>query len=146
MRTPARSLVLTAIAVAALGGCATAGPPPGPSCEAAFEHADGLLREGFATYVVQIQRYATARDPGFSTAGAEERARVRADAWTAQHRPTFVAECRAWPEDRVRCVLAADVARVLPGCGLESLVTSFTDDVVATFAAQPIAPARTPSR
>jgi hypothetical protein len=81
-----------------------------------------------------------------TTAGAERRAWARADAWTAAHRPAFVAACRSWPEDQVRCVLVADVPRVLSACGLEPLVTSFTDDVVATFAARPVEPVAAPSR
>ncbi len=52
MRSPARTLAIAFAAV--LGACATAGPQPAPSCEAAFEHADGLLREGFASYVAEI--------------------------------------------------------------------------------------------
>jgi hypothetical protein len=146
MRLLARSLVLLAAAAAALGGCATAGPPPAPPCAAAFDHADALLRDGLASYVGEIKRYAGARDPELSTAAPEKRTWARADAWTARQRPEFLAACRAWPEDQVRCVLVADVPRVLSACGLEALVTSFTDDVVATFAARPVEPAGAPSR
>ncbi len=46
----------------------------------------------------------------------------------------------------MRCVLVADVPRGLSACGLDALVTSFTDDVVATFAARPVEPAGAPSR
>jgi hypothetical protein len=145
MRPLARPLA-AALAVAALGGCATGGPAPSPSCGAAFDHADAILRAGLASYVGQMGRYAAARDPGTTTAGAEERARRRADAWTREHRPGFVAACRAWPEERVRCALMADVPRVLSACGLEDLVTSFTDEVVATFAARPIEPVAAPAR
>ncbi len=144
MRPPARSLAVAALA-AALGGCASASPRPADSCGAAFDHADALLREGFATYVGEIRQYAAARDPELSTAAAETRAWSRADAWTATHRPEFLAACRSWPEDQVRCILVADVPKVLSGCGLEPLVTSFTDDVVATFAARPVEPAAAPS-
>ncbi len=134
MRSTACSLALAA--AVALGGCATSRPRPSVSCDAAFDHANDVLREGFASYAAEIRKFAAARDPGMSTAAAEERAWSRADAWTAERRPGFLAECRAWPEDRVRCVLVADVPRVLSACGLEPLVTSFTDDVVASFAAK----------
>ena len=144
MRSHARSLAVAA--VAALAGCTTAGPRPAQSCEAAFDHADALLRDGLATYVGEIRRYAGARDPELSTAAPERRAWARADAWTARQRPEFLAACRTWPEEQVRCVLLADIPRVLSACGLEPLVTSFTDDVVATFAARPIEPAGAPSR
>ncbi len=144
MRPCARSLVVALTLTA--GGCATAGPRPAESCDAAFDHADALLREGLSTYVGEIRQYAAARDPELTTAGAERRVWARADAWTAGHRPEFLAACRTWPEDQVRCVLLADVPRVLSACGLEPLVTSFTDDVVGTFAARPVEPAAAPSR
>jgi len=144
MRSNARSLA--AAVMLGLAGCATPAPRPAESCDAAFDHADALLREGLATYVGEIRRYAHARDPELSTASAEERAWSRADAWTASRRPGFVAACRSWPGDQVRCVLVADVPRVLSACGLEALVKSFTDDVVAEFAARPVEPAAAPAR
>lgn len=139
----ARSLAV-ALAAAILG-CATAPAHEARSCGAAFDRADAVLREGLATYVAEMKRYAQARDPGTRTAGAEERARVRADAWTAERRPRVVAACGAWPEERVRCVLAAGSPQDLSACGLGELVSSFTDEVVATFAARPLDPAAAPA-
>jgi hypothetical protein len=140
MRSPGpRTLVVVAAAAVALGGCAARQPARASgACEAAFDRADAVLREGLASYVAQMKRYAASRDPGASTAAAEERARARADAWSAALRPEVVDECRRWPEDRLRCVLAAGSPRALSACGLGALVTSFTDEVVASFAARPI--------
>lgn len=146
MPPPARPLAVAL--VLALGGCAgaTASARPSESCEAAFDHADALLRDGLSTYVAEIRRYAAARDPELTTARAEERVWARADAWTAAHRPEVLGACRTWPEDQVRCVLVADVPKVLSACGLEPLVASFTDDVVGAFAARPVEAAASPSR
>ena len=136
MRSPFRSLV--AAVAAALGACATSGPRPSDACGAAFDRVNGILRESFATYAAGIRVYASARDPELSTARAEERAWARADAWAARERPAFLAACRTWPEDRARCVQAADDPKLLSACGLEPVVQSFTDDVVEAFAERPV--------
>lgn len=143
-----RSLPLAAALAAALGGCAGAQRPspraPAADCGPAFDHADRVLRDGLAAYVERMKAYAASRDPGATTAGAEARTRERADAWTAEHRPRFAAQCEGWPEEQRRCVRAADSPQALSACGLDELVTSFTDDVVATFAARPIEVAPAP--
>ncbi|HET8540102.1 MAG TPA: hypothetical protein VFL83_09555 [Anaeromyxobacter sp.] len=148
MRAPSpRALALAALA--ALSGCATAGPAApersGP-CDAAFARADRVLRAALASYVAEMKRFAASRDPGASTAAAEQRARTRADAWSTAHRPEIVSACRGWPDERLRCVLGADSPQGLSACGLDDVVASFTDDVVASFAARPVEPGGAPER
>jgi hypothetical protein len=136
----ARMYRLSLLAAAALA-VACAGPPRGAarSCDASFDHVDAVLRAGLDDYVREIGRYAAARDPQATTADAVSRVQVRADAWSKTERRPFLEACREWPEERHRCVLAARDAPALNACGLEPLVRSFTDDVVADFAARPIA-------
>jgi hypothetical protein len=132
-----RSLIVAVAAVLATA-CARAERAPARSCDAAFDHVDGLLRSGLDSYVAGVRRYAAARDPQATTAEAEARVRARAEAWSAAHRAGFVDACAAWPEARYRCVVAASDAASLNGCGLEPVVRSFTDEVVSEFAAHPL--------
>lgn len=136
MRSPARAAL--ALALAALAGCAARGAAPASACAASFDRADGVLRAALASYVAQMRRFAAARDPGATTAPAEARVLARADAWTEARRPEVIAACRTWPEERTRCVLAAGSPQELSACGLDALVASFTDEVVASFAARPV--------
>ncbi len=131
-------------AARALGGCATARSAPAQPCETAFQHADGVLRRALARYVADMKRFAAARDPGASTLVAEERVRTRADAWSDAHRREVVSACGAWPEEQLHCVVGAESPQALSACGLGDLVSSFTDEVLATFAAQPLDPALSP--
>ncbi|HYG67582.1 MAG TPA: hypothetical protein VD838_07985, partial [Anaeromyxobacteraceae bacterium] len=85
----------------------------------------------------KMKRFTLARDPQVSTAGAEARVHDRAVAWSAAHEGPAVEECRGWSEERLVCVLEAKHASELAPCGLESLVQSFTDEVVAEYAARP---------
>lgn len=133
MSRPALAAVLAVL----LAACAGAQRHGGDRCEQAFAHADGLLRAGLADYVNEMKRYTAARDPQLSTAGAEARVQQKAEAWTAAHHGPAVRECRAWPEERLVCVLEADHASDLGPCGLEALVRTFTDEVVSDFAAKP---------
>ena len=126
------------LAVALATACARAERAPARSCDAVFDHVDGLLRSGLDAYLAGVRRYAAARDPQATTAEAEARARARAEAWSAAHRAGFVDACAAWPEERYRCAVAASDASSLNGCGLEPVVRSFTDEVVSEFAARPL--------
>lgn len=130
-RAPAAAVLLL------LAACAGAQRGGGDRCDQAFSHADGLLRAGLAEYVTQMKRYAAARDPEVTTAAAEARVQEKAEAWTSAHRAPTVKECRAWPEERLVCVLGTRHASELGPCGLDALVRSFTDEVVADFAAKP---------
>jgi len=96
-----------------------------------------LLGEALDGYLEGMRKFAAARD-GASTAPAEARARARATEWEVAQRPGFEKVCRAFSPEEARCVREAASARELPGCGLEPLVTSFTDEVVAAFAANPL--------
>jgi hypothetical protein len=147
MRRRGQAPLAAALAAAiALGGCAAARTVPTGPCESAFQHADGVLRQALATYVREMKRFAATRDPGVSTARAEERVSSRADAWSDAHRRDVVSACGAWPEDQLRCVASAQSPQSLTACGLGELVSSFTDEVLASFAAQPLDPAAPPSR
>ncbi len=139
MRRPRHASLAAALAAAfALAGCATARTVPAGPCESAFQHTDAVLRRALATYVRDMKRFAAARDPGQSTALAEERVRSRADAWSDAHRREVVSACGGWPEEQIRCVASADSPQSLSACGLAELVSSFTDEVLAGFAARPL--------
>jgi hypothetical protein len=125
-------------AAAALLACASAQRAGPDRCEAAFERVDALLRAGLAGYVDGMKRFAAARDPDRTTGGPEARASAAADAWTAAHRAPVVEACRGWSEETRRCVLAAAAASDLGACGVAPLVQSFTDEVVAAYAAAPL--------
>jgi hypothetical protein len=145
-----RTLALLSAAVALLGaGCAarrapaaSAAAPADARCQAAFGHADGVLRAGLEQVMTDLTRYVKVRDPGADTAAAAARTRARADAFTAARGPAYVEACRAYPEDRLRCVERAAEPRDLSACGEEALVTAFTDEVLAEFTSDPLA--RTP--
>lgn len=136
MRAHASAALVFAAALV-LSACAGAQRVSSNRCDEAFSHADGLLRAGLSGYVEKMKRYAAARAPERSTHDAEARVHRRADVWTATHREPTVRACRAWPEEQLVCVLAAEAASELPTCGLEPLVQSFTDEVVSDFAARP---------
>jgi hypothetical protein len=128
------------VAAAALAiGCAGAQRSEARRCDDAFDHVNTLLRAGLDDYVRGVSRFAAARDPQATTSDAEARVRLRADAWSMSERRPFLESCRGWAEDRHRCVSAAREAAALNACGLEPVVRSFTDEVVADFAARPIA-------
>jgi hypothetical protein len=128
------ALSLAALAVA----CATAQRGRPDPCEATAERVDTILRDGLDGYLAQMRALAAAREPGASTAKAEARARERADTWSAARLGETAAACRGWTDAMRRCVEAAGDAPALNACGLEPLVTSFTDEVVAGFAANPL--------
>ncbi len=131
---------LLAVAAAALAvACAGAQRTEARRCDDAFEHVNALLRAGLDDYVRGVSRYAAARDPQASTSDAEARVRLRADAWSMSERRSFLESCRGWAEERHRCVASARDAAALNACGLEPVVRSFTDEVVADFAARPLA-------
>jgi hypothetical protein len=134
---PAAALLV--LSLTACAGAPRARPEADPAarCGEAWRHVDGLLADGLTTYLDGMRRYAAARNPELSVVNAEGRARDRASAFGAQHRPGFEAGCASWPEERVRCVLAAQAPPDLAGCGLEPLVRAFTDDVVAAYAEAP---------
>jgi hypothetical protein len=129
------------VAALAASACSGAGPGlrAGPStpCDEGWAHVTVLLHRALDEYLEGMRRFAVARD-GASTAPAEARARARAAEWEAAQRPGFEKVCRAFSPEEARCVREAASARELPGCGLEPLVTSFTDEVVAAFAANPL--------
>ncbi|WP_242343972.1 hypothetical protein [Anaeromyxobacter terrae] len=120
-----------------LAACATAPRSEARRCEAAADRVDALLRAGLEVYVEGLRRFAAARDPELSTAAAEERVKARSDAWARAHREALVRDCRDWPEERYRCVMAAPDAAALNGCGLEDVVRGYTDEVVSDFATRP---------
>jgi len=141
MTKPARALAAALLATAA---CATARAPPPPAsvadgrCEAAFAHADGLLRAGMEQVVADMTRYVKVRDPGADTSLATARVRARAAAFASEHAPAFVAGCRGYGEERVGCIEAAADPRALSACGEEPLVRAFTDEVLPAFTADPL--------
>jgi hypothetical protein len=137
----------TAVALLAailLAGCAarrapaTAAPAGSPRCEAAFAHADALLRAGLETFMADMTRYVKVGNPRADTSQAMERTRAEADAFAARRRPAFVEGCASWPEERLRCVTAASAPPELSACGEEPLVKAFTDEVVAVFSRDPL--------
>jgi len=130
--------LLVAVAATACSG-AGAGLRSGPDapCDEGWAHTTVLLGRALDAYLEGMRRFAAARD-GASTAPSEARARTRAAEWEAAHREEFGRTCRAWPPESLRCVAEAESALALHGCGLEQLVTSFTDEVVTTFAASPL--------
>ncbi|HEX9050211.1 MAG TPA: hypothetical protein VF841_06715 [Anaeromyxobacter sp.] len=126
------SLAAAVGAALALGGCAGARTGEGRSCAAAYDHADGVLRRTLARSVGPAA-------PGNLGATVEqERLRARMDAWSEQHRQDVVSECGSWAEEQYRCVLGAQSAQALAGCGLGDLVSSFTTDVLGSVA--PLSP------
>jgi hypothetical protein len=133
-----RAAPLLALALAA---SACAGVPERTArrspCADAWGHVTALLHEALETYLDGMRRFAAAHD-GKSTAAAEARARARAVGWEDSRRGGFDAACRAFSPEELRCVEAAASAPELLPCGQEPLVTSFTDEVVAAFAASPL--------
>jgi len=143
MRRAPRPELLLAVALS-LSSAACAGPSgargaaPSP-CDDAWDHTTLVLRAALDEYLAGMRRYAAARD-GIDTAPAEERARGRAAAWETARRGEFGASCRAWPPEERTCVLGAASAPGLGSCNADTgaLVSSFTDEVVAAFAQNPI--------
>ncbi len=108
-------------------------------CGVAWGHATTVLRSALDDYLAGMRRYAAARD-GADTGPAEARARARAAEWEATRRGVFETACRAWPDETRACVTAASSAPGLGDCAPDTadLVTSFTEEVVAAFAASPL--------
>jgi hypothetical protein len=127
-----------------LAGCAarhapaSVAPAGSPRCEAAFAHADALLRAGLDTFMADMTRYVQVGKPRADTSAAAARARAEADAYAARRRPAFVEGCGTWPEEKLRCVEAASAPPELSACGEEPLVKGFTDEVVAVFSRDPL--------
>ena len=130
--------VLACLTPALALACASSQRGRPEPCEAAAEHADGVLRAALDSYLAQMRAVVAARDPGASTAKAEARARTRADEWSAAQLPRIARECSSWPEERRRCVLSTADAVALKACGLDPVVQSYTDEVLAEFAARPL--------
>lgn len=149
MRAAAPALAaLAAVACLSLAGCAgaagaRAGSPPAPRveprCAEAWARVSAALRGGLDEYLAGMRRFAAARD-GASTDAAEARARARAVEWEARRRPEVERACGTWAPETLACTLQAASARSLADCGPEpeALVTSYTDEVVAAFAASPL--------
>jgi len=146
-RLPLVALVVLAGCAGVLAGCAgaplpragEARPAADPRCGALWPSASAALAAALDEYLEGMRKFAAARD-GASTAAAEGRARTRAIAWEAQHRPEVERGCGAWAPATLACALEAKSARALADCGpeAEALVTSYTDEVVAAFAASPL--------
>jgi hypothetical protein len=152
MNAPQRAAALAAMLL--LVGCAarrapaSAAPAGSPRCEAAFAHADTLLRAGLETFMADMTRYVKVGKPRADTSEAMARTRGEADAYAARRRPAFVEACATWPEEKLSCVEAASAPPELSACGEEPLVKGFTDEVVAVFSRDPLwraAPAAPPA-
>jgi hypothetical protein len=132
------------LAAILLAGCAArrapaaVAPAGSPRCEAAFAHADALLRAGLETFMTGMTHYVKVGNPRAETSEATARARAEADAFAARRRPAFVEGCGAWAEERLRCVEATSAPPELSACGEEPLVQAFTDEVVAVFSRDPL--------
>ncbi len=129
MRRRVHAPLLAVLASVLAAGCATAPSGQSRSCESAYQHTDQVLRRALGRYVAGT----TGAPPGdVSTTIEQERTRARMDAWSEQHRRDTVASCGSWTEDQYRCVLGAQSAQALAGCGLGDLVSSFTTDVLGS--------------
>lgn len=140
------ALIFPVLLAACAGTPRAESSPQSRRCEAASARVGFLLREGLESYLDGMRRYAAARDPQLSVEAAEERAKARSDAWMREHREALLRSCGEWSDDRYDCVMTSVNAAALKHCGLEDVVKSYTDEVVADHAAQPLDRPGTPGR